>query len=86
MTNKEVIYCMKAYLPGNSIDYCMECPYYNSVKIDEQMSICKSSEAHELAIKNLEKLETINAIIHNTQEIQEDVIRYKMICGVMKND
>ena len=38
------------------------------------------------AIKAVKKLDYIDAIIHNTQGIQEDVIRYKMICEVMQND
>lgn len=38
------------------------------------------------AINAFKKLDSIDAIIHNTQGIQEDVIRYKMICEVMNND
>ena len=44
------------------------------------------STAYKMAIKAFEKLDQITAIIHNTQGIQEDVIRYKMICEVMEND
>ena len=45
-----------------------------------------TKEAFKIAIKALQKLDCIDAIIHNTQGIQEDVIRYKMICEVMEND
>ncbi len=40
----------------------------------------------DIALKAFEKLDNINTIIYNTQGIQEDVIRYKMICEVMENE
>ena len=52
---------------------------------DEYALNPKDREVLTAAIKALEKLDQITAIIHNTQGIQEDVIRYKMICEVMEN-
>jgi len=43
-------------------------------------------EFETMAINAFNKLDKINTIIHNTQGIQEDVIRYQMICEVMKDD
>lgn len=44
-------------------------------------------EAIEMALKDMQKVEKIKEIINSTQEwIQEDVIRYKMICEVLEND
>ena len=42
-------------------------------------------EAMNIAIATLRKYQKIRDIINNTEYIQEDVIRYKMICEVMKN-
>ena len=55
MTNEEAIYCMMSYLPDDRIEHCINCPYYGCNKIDEQISICNSSEAHRMAIKALEQ-------------------------------
>lgn len=55
MSIDEAIYCMRSYLPENKIEQCLGCPYYGSVK-KGQVSYCKSSEAHKLAIKALEIL------------------------------
>lgn len=43
-------------------------------------------KALEMAIKALYQLSDIHEIIDNTAQIQEDVIRYQMICEVVKND
>lgn len=59
MTIDEVIYCMKSYLPDSRLS-CIECPYYGSFQIDSQTFICRSSEAHKMAIEALEKLKNIN--------------------------
>ena len=56
MTIDEVIYCMKSYLPDNNVEHCTSCPYYGSVKVDKQVSVCKSDEAHRIAIEALKKL------------------------------
>ena len=59
MSVDEAIYCMTSYLPDNSVEHCTNCPYY---KIKEQhfgdqcFYVCRSSEAHKLAIKALKKL------------------------------
>lgn len=55
MTNKEAIYCMRSYLGETD---CVKCPYYASIPIDEQTSVCRSNEAHTLAIKALEERPT----------------------------
>lgn len=41
-------------------------------------------EALDMAIKALEQMEVIEAIIKSPIYIQEDVLRYKMICEVVK--
>ena len=56
MTINEAIYCMKSYLPDNEIEYCLNCPYYGTVHIDDQTAYCRSSDAHRLAIEALEKM------------------------------
>ena len=56
MTVDEAIYCMKSYLPDNDLENCLTCPYYGSVRIEDNVSVCRSSEAHELAIKALIKM------------------------------
>ena len=55
MTIEEAIYCMKSYLFENEV-FCVNCPYYGSKQIDNQTFTCRSSEAHKLAIKALEKM------------------------------
>lgn len=41
-------------------------------------------EALDMAIKALSQINDIKAIINNTMYIQEDVLRYQMICEVVK--
>ena len=57
----------------------------NNLNLDDTYTKYKYDAINE-AIKAIKKLDYIDAIIHNTQEIQEDVIRYKMICEVMRNE
>ena len=42
-------------------------------------------EAYKMAMDALQKLEQIEQIINAPVYIQEDVMRYKMICEVIKN-
>lgn len=56
MSIDEAIYCMKSYLPNNEVDQCIECPYYGSVKKDNQTFFCRSADAHRMAIIALEKM------------------------------
>ena len=44
------------------------------------------SNVCEEAIKEIKKLDSIDTIIHQTDGIQEDVIRYQMICKVMESE
>lgn len=65
MTIQEAIYCMRSYLPDNE-DSCYKCHYYGANKVDDQLYVCDSSEAHRMAIQALElKLEL--------EEIEKDV-------------
>lgn len=57
----------------------------NNLNLDDTYTKYKYDAINE-AIKAIKKLDYIDAIIHNTQEIQEDVIRYKMIREVMENE
>lgn len=41
-------------------------------------------EAIKMAIKSLSQMNDIKAIINNPVYIQEDVLRYQMICEVVK--
>lgn len=43
-------------------------------------------EAFDMAIKALEQILVIEQIIEGTEYIQEDVIRYKMICEVLEDE
>ena len=43
-------------------------------------------EAYKMAMDTLQKLEQIDQIINAPVYIQEDVLRYKMIYEVIKND
>lgn len=56
MTIEEAIYCMKSYLPGNEVEDCVSCPYYGSVNDGDNCYVCRSSEAHLLAIEALKKM------------------------------
>lgn len=58
MTIPEAIYCMESYLP-ESKDSCIRCKYYGSKK-EGSIYVCKSSEAHKIAIEALkEKLKRL---------------------------
>ena len=57
MTVDEAIYCMESYLPNIELGHCLGCPYYGSVYLGDNSRICKSSEAHKLAIVALKKME-----------------------------
>ena len=56
MTIEEAIYCMKSYLPGNEVEDCVSCPYYGSVNDGDNCYVCRSDEAHRMAIRALEKM------------------------------
>ena len=49
MTIDEAIYCMTSYLPDERVDHCTNCKYYET-------DLCKSSEAHLLAITALKQM------------------------------
>lgn len=55
MTNEEAIYCMKSYLPDNTVEHCISCPYHGTRQVEGNLAICKSSEAHRMAIDALEQ-------------------------------
>lgn len=46
----------------------------------------KKYEAYEVAVKALKQIETIKEIINSPLYIQEDVLRYKMICKVFESE
>ena len=43
-------------------------------------------EAYNIAVQAIEELEQIKGIINTNLYIQEDVIRYKMICEVINSE
>lgn len=55
MTIDEAIFCMTSYLPDSDDYMCRECPYYGSVPY-KGVFVCRSSEAHKLAIKALKEV------------------------------
>lgn len=80
MSIDEVIYCMNSYLPDLHVSDCINCKYYGSTE-----GFCCSDEAHQKAIDIMRKYQKIKEIINNTDYIQEDVIRYKMIYEVIED-
>ena len=56
MTLDEAIYCMKSYLPDETVEHCFNCPYYASKQIDEYTFLCESSTAHRMAIDALKRM------------------------------
>ena len=68
MTIDEAIYCMKAYLPEERLERCINCPYYKSYpicEVDDDTELCKSSEAHKMAIEALERMKDV--VLHSSQ-------------------
>lgn len=55
MTKEEAIYCMMSYLPDNEIEHCVNCPYDGAIQINENTYVCRSSEAHKMAIEALKR-------------------------------
>lgn len=58
------------------------------VKIDiPKAAVMQNNKNYALdaAIDTMRKYQKIQEIINNTDYIQEDVIRYKMICGVIED-
>ena len=51
----------------------------------EQGTMGEQKEALIFAVEIMRKYQKIQEIIKNTDYIQEDVIRYKMICEVVKD-
>lgn len=49
----------------------------------EEYGFLSQENGRNKAINTMRKYQKIQEIINNTDYIQEDVIRYKMICGVM---
>lgn len=54
MTKDEAIYCMKTYIGENGYTDCFKCPYYGK-KVDGQVKLCCSDEAHRMALKALQR-------------------------------
>lgn len=51
----------------------------------EEYGFLSQENGRNKAINIMRKYQKIQEIINNTDYIQEDVIRYKMICGVIKD-
>ena len=73
MTTDEAVYCMRSYLPGRTITTCKKCVYYGENEVNPNVYTCRSSEAHKMAIKALEKQIKIKPIISSA--INLDIIR-----------
>jgi len=56
---------------------------------EDENAVCYVTDIDEptlkMAIDTMRKYQKIQEIINNTDYIQEDVIRYKMICEVVKD-
>ena len=56
----------------------------NEKTVDHCYSVCEYQEAKTMAIKALEQVDKIEHIIAiDNSVIQEDVLKYKMICEVL---
>lgn len=53
MTIDEAIYCMQSYLPETDCDLCANCKWYGYKKMNKNLYVCASSEAHRMAIQAL---------------------------------
>jgi hypothetical protein len=51
----------------------------------EEYGFLSQENGRNKAINIMHKYQKIQEIINNTDYIEEDVIRYKMICGVVKD-
>ena len=60
MTIDEAIYCIQGYLPDANNEHCLNCPYFCSHQVGENVFLCESSEAHRMAIKALEEMKRSN--------------------------
>lgn len=56
---------------------------FGDARFDEEQAK-KDIETFEAAIKALSQINDIKAIINNPMHLQEDVLRYQMICEVVK--
>ena len=76
MTNKEAIETNKNLIEYMRIlDKTSKCKFYKPLE--------ENYEALDMAIQALEQIQQIKDIINATVYIQEDVLRYKMICEVI---
>ena len=79
MTNEEMEKAIEKGIMTNELAIKLLSETELSCMYEEQ-----TYEALDLAIKALEQMEVIEAIIKSSIDIQEDVLRYKMICEVVK--
>lgn len=79
MTNEEMEKAIEKGIMTNELAIKLLSETELSCMYEEQ-----TYEALDLAIKALEQMEVIEAIIKSPIDIQEDVLRYKMICEVVK--
>lgn len=56
MNVDEALICMNSYLFKKGDSGCRKCKYYYLITGDGEMSYCKSSEAHKMAIAALEEM------------------------------
>ncbi len=76
MSIDEKIHCLKSgVIEGYD---CTKCPYVNKSGCDFNGSI-------QWALGVIKRYQKIQEIINNTDYIEEDVIRYKMICEVIED-
>lgn len=81
ITRQEAIEILKR---STSLGYGVVIEDESIKKIEQAIAIAISSiEKVDLAIASIEKITKIEQVINCTPNIQEDVIRYKMICEVL---
>ena len=82
MTREEAISGLKEIRDWRGLPYCIEEP------LGQEGVAVITTEMIDMAIKALEQvpqLERIKSIINSDVYIQEDVLRYKAICEVIKD-
>ena len=55
MSIDDAIYCMRSYLPDEDV-LCYGCKYYASKQVKDNVFVCRSDEAHKMAIRALERM------------------------------
>lgn len=78
MTIEEATYCMKSYIDDDSYEHCTNCPYYGKNQINDNIFMCESRKAHEMAA---EILESISALSADLKAVDRESMDEKVLIG-----